>query len=67
MALMQWGQYLDHDLTATALIHSSEGSLLDCSKCSDQAQDDPGNIQLLVIDKNKIAQTLNIESILRVF
>jgi hypothetical protein len=33
LALMQWGQYLDHDLTSTAFEHLANGSILDCSEC----------------------------------
>ena len=35
---MQWGQYLDHDLTSTPMERSANGSILDCSRCESLRQ-----------------------------
>jgi hypothetical protein len=33
---MQWGQFLDHDLTFTPMATGPQGSILDCSACDSQ-------------------------------
>ena len=33
LALMQWGQFLAHDLSLTCMIREEDGSLSDCKSC----------------------------------
>lgn len=36
LVTMQWGQFLDHDLTFTPMNVGADGSILDCSSCDSQ-------------------------------
>ena len=38
VALMQWGQILDHDITLTPMIRERDGSLSDCQSCHSDPQ-----------------------------
>lgn len=38
---MQWGQFLDHDLTFTPMTMGVDGSILDCKACNSQKTVNP--------------------------
>eukprot|EP00095_Tigriopus_kingsejongensis_P000525 snap_masked-scaffold356_size197960-processed-gene-0.10 protein:Tk00525 transcript:snap_masked-scaffold356_size197960-processed-gene-0.10-mRNA-1 annotation:"Peroxidasin" len=47
LMLMQWGQFLDHDITSTPSIRGLNGSVLDCSGCEANGRH-PGCYPILV-------------------
>eukprot|EP00095_Tigriopus_kingsejongensis_P000004 maker-scaffold342_size201858-snap-gene-0.19 protein:Tk00004 transcript:maker-scaffold342_size201858-snap-gene-0.19-mRNA-1 annotation:"PREDICTED: myeloperoxidase-like" len=47
LVLMQWGQFLDHDITSTPMIRGLNGSILDCRGCDANGRH-PGCYPILV-------------------
>jgi peroxidase len=50
---MQWGQFLDHDISSTPMIREPDGSLPDCSSC-DSGKTNPNSCNPISIPKDDL-------------